>query len=79
MISPDRKIKILTFKSKMADKVTRASNADRSVFRTLLVKLLRFSPANVFYTVPPIPEQKDAARDNHVIPCVRELSQVMFM
>ena len=27
MISPDRKIKILTFKSKMADKVTRASNA----------------------------------------------------
>ena len=29
--------------------------------------------------VPPIPEQKDAARDNHVIPCVRELSQVMSM
>ena len=51
MILPDRKIKILTFKSKMADKVTRASNADRSVFRTFLVKLLKFFPANVFYNL----------------------------
>ena len=30
-------------------------------------------------TVQPTSEQKDAARDNHVIPCVRELSQVMSM
>ena len=29
--------------------------------------------------VQPTSEQKDAARDNHVIPCVRELSQVMSM